>query len=58
MNCAICGKPVVLVPSAIARALKYDGKPSDYTRLFRTHAQCSIDKRRADTLTLIRWVRS
>jgi len=53
MNCTICGKPIVLVPSAEERARKYGGKPSDYTRLFRAHTNCALDKRERDTLALI-----
>lgn len=54
MNCTICGKPVVLRPSAAERARKYGGRPIDYIRLFPTHGQCAIDKREADTLALMR----
>lgn len=45
MNCTICGKPVVLVPSASERAKKFGGKPSDYTKLFTAHAACQLEKR-------------
>jgi len=45
MNCSHCGKPIVLVPSAIERAKKFGGPPSKYTKLFTMHAQCQIDKR-------------
>ena len=54
MNCSICKKPIKLIPSAEDRARKYGGKPSDFTRLFTTHAQCTIDKRNADTSELIK----
>jgi len=54
MNCTICGKPVTLIPSASERAAKYGGKASDYTAIFTAHAQCTIDKRNADTLGLIK----
>lgn len=54
MNCTLCGKPVVLVPSAKKRAEKAGGQPEDYTRLFTVHANCQIAKRNADTLTLMR----
>lgn len=54
VKCTICGKPVVLVPSAKERAAKAGGKPSDYTKLFTAHTQCTIDKREADTLDLMR----
>lgn len=53
-NCRICGKPIVLVPSAKERAEKYGGKPSDYTRLFDTHTDCALKKREEDTLELMR----
>lgn len=39
MNCSICGKPVVLRPSAAERAAKYGKSPSFYTKLFPTHAE-------------------
>ena len=54
MNCTICGQPVVLIPSARARARKYGDQPAKYyTSLFREHADCVINKRNADTLALI-----
>lgn len=54
MNCSICGKPIVLVPSAAERARKCGGKPSDYTKLFTEHAACLVRKREQETLELIR----
>jgi len=57
MNCTICGKPIVLVPSATERAAKYGGKPSDYTKLFTTHSECSIAKRERETVELMRRLR-
>lgn len=57
MNCTICGKPIVLVPSAVERAAKYGGKPSDYTKLFTTHSECSIAKRERETVELMRKLR-
>ena len=57
MNCTICGKPIVLVPSAVERAAKYGGKPSDYTKLFTTHSECSIAKRERETVELMRRLR-
>ena len=54
MKCSICGKPIVLVPSAAERARRYGGEPSDYTRLFTEHSDCVIAKREKDTLELIR----
>ena len=54
MKCTICGKPVLLVPSAKERAKKYGGKPRDYTKLFTEHSACIINKRNEDVLKLIR----
>lgn len=54
MNCSICGKPIVLVPSAKERARKYGGSPSDYVRMFTAHSECTIIKREADVLELMR----
>ena len=53
MNCTICNKPITLVPSANERAKKFGGKPSDYTKLFTTHSQCAIAKRRQETSELM-----
>jgi hypothetical protein len=52
MNCTICHKPVVLVPSATERAKRYGGTPSD-TRLFPAHSACELAKRAADTSELM-----
>ena len=54
MKCSICNKEIILVPSAKERAKKYGGKASDYTKLFTSHAQCAIDKRREDTFELMK----
>lgn len=54
MNCTVCNKPIVLVPSAAERAAKFGGKPSDYTRMFTTHALCAVLKRADDTMSLMR----
>lgn len=54
MNCTICKKPVVLVPSAQERADKYGGTPESYARLFPTHSDCALAKREADTVALMR----
>lgn len=53
-NCSICGKPIVLIPSAKERAEKYGETPEYYKRLFDTHYQCSLAKREQDTLELMR----
>ena len=57
MNCTICSKPIVLVPSAAERAKKSGGKPSDYTKLFTTHAKCAVAKREQETVELMRRMR-
>lgn len=54
MNCTICGKPVVLVPSANERATKYGGTAAHYTALFPTHADCALKKRKEEFSALIR----
>lgn len=53
MNCTICGKPIILVPSAAERAAKFGGKPSYYTGLFRQHSDCAIAKRQQETHELM-----
>ncbi len=53
MNCSICCKPIILIPSAAERAKKVGGKPSDYTALFTEHSECALKKRKADTLELM-----
>lgn len=60
MNCTICGKPIVLVPSASERAAKdVTGKSAEYyTSLFRTHSHCMLAKRSADTSDLMRRLKS
>lgn len=52
-NCNICGKPIILKPSARERAEKYGGKPEDYSSLFKAHAKCAVDKREAETRALM-----
>ena len=54
MNCSICGKKIILVPSAKERAELYGGKPSDYVKLFTEHSECLIQKREKDTIKLMR----
>lgn len=58
MKCTICGKEIILSPSASERARVYGGKPSDYTRLFREHSECLIAKRERETVELIRKLNS
>ena len=54
MNCTICNKPIVLMPSAAERAKKAGGKPSDYTKLFTEHAECAVAKREREAVELMR----
>lgn len=54
MKCKLCHEEVVLVPSAAERARKFGGTPTDYTRLFTVHPSCALNKRKEDTLELIR----
>lgn len=58
MNCTICKKPVVLIPSATERAKKHGGKPSDYTALFTEHAECLIEKRSRESSELMARLRA
>lgn len=51
MKCSHCGKEVVLVPSAVERAKKFGGLPSDYVKLFPMHAKCQLEKRDGKTKT-------
>ena len=48
MYCTICGKRVVLIPSAQERAAKdVTGKTADYyTKLFPRHSACELNKRK------------
>lgn len=57
MKCTICNKEIVLVPSASERSKKGGGKPSDYTKLFTTHADCQVNKRNEETLELMRKIK-
>ena len=45
VNCSICGKPVVLRPSAAERAAKSNMPAAHYTALFTRHAECEIAER-------------
>ena len=54
MNCKICGKPIILVPSAEERARKFGGSPSDYIKLFDACAECLIAKRSNESKELMR----
>lgn len=55
MKCTFCGKEIVLVPSAAARAAKdVTGKTAaDYTALFTAHSDCLLQYRKDCTSELI-----
>jgi hypothetical protein len=55
MNCTICKKPIVLVPSAAERAAKdVTGKTAAYyTGLFTEHAECALRKRSEEVTLLL-----
>lgn len=48
MNCAVCARPIVLVPSAAERAAKHGKTPALYTGLFTEHTDCTLKKRADD----------
>ena len=54
MNCTICGRPIVLVPSAEERARKLGGKPGYYVNLFISHSDCALEKRDREVRELMR----
>ena len=58
MKCTICHKEIVLRPTAAERAAKFGGKPSDYTKLFTTHASCTLAKRKRETSELCERLRN
>lgn len=53
-NCTICGKPIILSPSASERAKKYGNTPAYYTNLFTEHAECTVAKRERESVELMR----
>lgn len=55
MDCTLCGKPVVLVPSAQERAAKDNAghTAACYTALFPQHAHCILAKREGETRELM-----
>ena len=57
MNCTLCNKEIILIPSARQRAERLGGKPSDYTRLFTEHATCTLVKRKVDTDALVKRIK-
>jgi hypothetical protein len=52
--CSICGKEVVLYPSANERAKKCGGTAQDYINMFPNHSECVIAKRNTDTSELMK----
>lgn len=56
MNCTICGKPIVLIPSAQERARRdSSGRSAAYYRgLFTEHSECTLKKRQSETSDLMR----
>lgn len=56
MNCTICNKPIVLVPSAEERAKKdmAGNPPIYYVKLFREHSECALIKREEETIAYMR----
>lgn len=60
MNCTICHRPIVLIPSAAERAAKdvAGNGAAYYTRLFTEHSDCTLRKREQDTLELMRRITS
>jgi len=55
MKCTICGKPIVLVPSAEERAKKdvCGGTAQYYRSLFTSHDDCFLAKRAKETRELM-----
>ena len=54
MNCTICGKVIVLIPSAKERSDKHGQTPAFYTALFTAHGDCIVAKRSAEFVALMR----
>lgn len=44
-KCTLCGTPIVLYPTAKARAARWGGTASYYTNLFTTHSACTVAAR-------------
>lgn len=54
--CLICGKPIILSPSATERARKDvtgNTNAQFYLDLFKTHSECEINKREEETHQLM-----
>jgi hypothetical protein len=52
--CKYCDKPVILVPSAYARANKYGESAQYYKDLFPNHMACVVANRSQESINLIR----
>lgn len=52
--CPHCGNPVILHPSAEARAAKYGLTADYYRRLFPSHSGCLVTARSAESVHLMR----
>lgn len=59
MLCKVCGKPIVLVPSALERAAKdvAGNSASFYEQLFTSHADCQIRARSNSSIQLMRQIK-
>ena len=53
-KCTICGKEIVLVPSAEERAKKFGKTAAFYTAQFSTHSECALKKRSQESTDLMR----
>lgn len=58
-QCSICGKPVILVPSAAERVRKdaergIHSTNAQYLNQFHTHSTCLVAKRTQDSIELMR----
>ena len=47
-KCRICGKDIVLVPSAKQRSISTGQPESYFLNLFTTHSECFLEKRKQD----------
>lgn len=58
MTCRHCQKPVILQPSAQARAERFGGRASEYILLFPNHADCVVKAREQEAIDLLRSLNS
>lgn len=54
MKCSVCGKPVILSPTAAERSQRFGQPPSYFTNIFTTHSTCMLMQREADVINLMR----